>query len=54
MCYYIPVYDYFSLTIRVSRRPTVIDKRRFQVRLSASTNCACSHFFSHLSLRLGA
>ena len=39
--YSISVYDYLSLTIRISRRPTVIDKCRFQVRLfSASTHCA--------------
>ena len=50
--YSISVYDYLSLTIRISRRPTVIDKRRFLVRLfSASTHCArtrcaCFHFFS--------
>ena len=50
--YCTPIYLYSSLTIRISRRPTVIDKRRFQVRLfSASTHCAhtycaCSHFFS--------
>ena len=36
-----PIYLYSSLTIRISRRPTVIDKRRFLVRLfSASTYCA--------------
>ena len=29
--YCIPVYDYFLLTIRILSRPTVIDKRRFQV-----------------------
>ncbi len=39
--YSISVYDYLSLTIRISRRPTVIDKCRFQVRLfPASTYCA--------------
>ena len=33
-----PINRYSSLTIRISRRPTVIDKRRFLVRLfSAST-----------------
>ena len=41
VCYYcIPVYDYVLLTIRVSRRPTAVDKRRFKVRLSVSTYCA--------------
>ena len=36
-----PIYLYSSLIIRISRRPTVIDKRRFLVRLfSASTYCA--------------
>ena len=46
--YSIPAYIYSSLTIRISRRPTVIDKRRFLVRLfSASTYCACADFFSH-------
>ena len=50
--YSISVYDYLSLTIRISRRPTVIDKCRFQVRLfpastyCAHTYCACSLFFS--------
>ena len=50
--YCAPIYLYSSLTTRISRRPTVIDKRRFLVRLfSASTHCArtrcaCSHFFS--------
>ena len=50
--YCIPVYDYVLLTIRVSRRSTAVDKRRFQVRLfsastyCAHTYCACSHFFS--------
>ena len=39
--YSIPAYIYSSLTIRISRRPTVIDKCRFQVRLfPASTYCA--------------
>ena len=39
--YSIPACIYSSLTIRISRRPTVIDKRRFLVRLfSASTYCA--------------
>ena len=33
--YSIPAYIYSSLTIRISRRPTVIDKCRFQVRLFA-------------------
>ena len=47
-----PIYLYSSLTIRISRRPTVIDKRRFLVRLfsastyCARTRCACSHFFT--------
>ena len=31
--YCIPVYDYVLLTIRVSRRLTAVDKRRFKVRL---------------------
>ena len=51
--YCAPIYLYSSLIIRISRRPTVIDKRRFLVRLfSASTHCArtyycaCPHFFS--------
>ena len=50
--YCIPARIYSSLTIRVSRRSTAVDKRRFQVRLfsastyCAHTYCACSHFFS--------
>ena len=50
--YCTPIYLYSLLTIRISRRPTVIDKRRFLVRLfSASTHCAhtrcaCSPLFS--------
>ena len=31
--YCISVYDYVLLTIRVSRRLTAVDKRRFKVRL---------------------
>ena len=31
--YSISVYDYISLTIRVLRRLTTVDKRRFKVRL---------------------
>ena len=39
--YCIPARIYSSLTIRILSRPTVIDKRRFLVRLfSASTYCA--------------
>ena len=53
-----PIYLYSSPTIRISRRPTVIDKRRFQVRLfsastyvhCARTRCACSHLFSRSPL----
>ena len=56
--YCIPVYDFVLLNIRVSRRSTAVDKRRFQVRLfsastyvhCARTRCACSHFFSRSPL----
>ena len=40
--YPIPIYLFFSLTIRIFSRPAVIDKRRFPVRLFS----AYSHFFS--------
>ena len=58
--YSISVYDYISLTIRVLRRLTTVDKRRFKVRLLTAstaptrahdlTRCACSHFFSRSPL----
>ena len=53
--YSIPACMYSSLTIHILSRSTVIDKRRFLVRLfsalhvshvCARTYCACSHFFS--------
>ena len=58
--YSISVYDYISLTIRVLRRLTTVDKRRVKVRLLTAstaptrahdlTRCACSHFFSRSPL----
>ena len=54
MCFYsISVYDYLLLTTRISRRSTVIDKRRFQVRLfSASTYALRPHALRLLPLLL--
>ena len=51
--YCTPIYLYSSLIIRISRRPTVIDKRRFLVRLfSASTHCAAPAHALRLPLLL--